>query len=297
MTVKTLLQKANYLRIFPILALITIGLAWLGWSGFARSMDDTQPAQMRLALRAVVDGLLRSSGDSITPVPPIERLSEHRLSVPLPVLSPIDPDTLVELALTHLNANLIRQYLIEVTEVNSGQVVYAFEVDHHAEHQIPCLGRVLPPRAYAIDFYPISSSNQQPFPETSTLSMVGILLVFVSLTFLLRKERSSPSTESVASTGITIDPISNQLFLNGVTIPLTNKEVQVLQPLLEQFGTLISREQLMQEVWQDEGVINSRSLDMYISRLRKKLAPHSDIKIENVRGKGYKLTSNHSGFD
>jgi DNA-binding response OmpR family regulator len=49
------------------------------------------------------------------------------------------------------------------------------------------------------------------------------------------------------------------------------------------------RETLMQKVWIDEGVITGRSLDMFVSKLRKKLSPDPELRITNVHGKGYKL--------
>ena len=46
---------------------------------------------------------------------------------------------------------------------------------------------------------------------------------------------------------------------------------------------------LQKEIWEDEGVIVGRSLDMFISKLRKKLEADPNIKIVVIRGKGYKL--------
>jgi DNA-binding response OmpR family regulator len=51
----------------------------------------------------------------------------------------------------------------------------------------------------------------------------------------------------------------------------------------------IERNRLQKEIWEDEGVIVGRSLDMFISKLRKKLEPDPTIKIAVIRGKGYKL--------
>jgi DNA-binding response OmpR family regulator len=54
-------------------------------------------------------------------------------------------------------------------------------------------------------------------------------------------------------------------------------------------GELIPRETLMQEVWINEGVITGRSLDMFISKLRKKLSVDPELRITNIHGKGYRL--------
>jgi DNA-binding response OmpR family regulator len=79
------------------------------------------------------------------------------------------------------------------------------------------------------------------------------------------------------------------LLLESEVISLTDKECKVLELLHKNFGELIPRETLMQEVWINEGVITGRSLDMFVSKLRKKLSRDPELRITNVHGKGYKL--------
>jgi DNA-binding response OmpR family regulator len=52
---------------------------------------------------------------------------------------------------------------------------------------------------------------------------------------------------------------------------------------------LLLRDRLLKEVWEDEGVITGRSLDMFVSKLRKKLHHDSAVNLVNVHGKGYRL--------
>jgi DNA-binding winged helix-turn-helix (wHTH) protein len=81
-----------------------------------------------------------------------------------------------------------------------------------------------------------------------------------------------------------------QRLLSGSDmITLTDKECRILELLNENFGELISRDTLMQKVWINEGVITGRSLDMFVSKLRKKLSDDATLRITNVHGKGYKL--------
>jgi DNA-binding winged helix-turn-helix (wHTH) protein len=79
------------------------------------------------------------------------------------------------------------------------------------------------------------------------------------------------------------------LLWGSEVIHLTDKECKVLELLHKDFGELIPRDTLMQKVWLDEGVITGRSLDMFVSKLRKKLSPDPELRITNVHGKGYKL--------
>jgi len=50
-----------------------------------------------------------------------------------------------------------------------------------------------------------------------------------------------------------------------------------------------NRKQLQKEVWEDDGVLVGRSLDVFISKLRKKLEADPAVRIINIHGKGYKL--------
>ena len=70
---------------------------------------------------------------------------------------------------------------------------------------------------------------------------------------------------------------------------LTTKESKILHILALQQNQIIDRDKLQKEVWENEGVIVGRSLDMFISKLRKKLEQDEQVKITNVHSRGYKL--------
>jgi DNA-binding winged helix-turn-helix (wHTH) protein len=85
------------------------------------------------------------------------------------------------------------------------------------------------------------------------------------------------------------DVKDQRLLLGSEVISLTDKECRILELLNKNFGQLIPRETLMEKVWISEGVITGRSLDMFVSKLRKKLSSDPELRISNVHGKGYKL--------
>ena len=98
------------------------------------------------------------------------------------------------------------------------------------------------------------------------------------------------SVPELAALGKFLFNVKDQLLLLGSeVISLTDKECRVLELLHKNYGELIPRETLMQKVWIDEGVITGRSLDMFISKLRKKLSVDPDLRITNIHGKGYRL--------
>ena len=84
-------------------------------------------------------------------------------------------------------------------------------------------------------------------------------------------------------------PEEEVLQIEDEIISLTNKEVRILELLVSRPNQVVERDFIQKEVWEDEGVIVGRSLDMFISKLRKKLSGDPTIEIKNVHGKGYKL--------
>ena len=88
---------------------------------------------------------------------------------------------------------------------------------------------------------------------------------------------------------MSFDAEARKLLINGKTIDLTKTETRVLRIFALSPNAPIERSRLQKEIWEDEGVIVGRSLDMFISKLRKKLESDTDVKIVVIRGKGYKL--------
>jgi DNA-binding response OmpR family regulator len=83
--------------------------------------------------------------------------------------------------------------------------------------------------------------------------------------------------------------ITGELKLNEQKTQLTGKESDLLQLLFENLNTTVERDVILSEVWGDEGDYVGRTLDVFISKLRKKLEEDNSVKIANVRGVGYKL--------
>jgi DNA-binding response OmpR family regulator len=82
---------------------------------------------------------------------------------------------------------------------------------------------------------------------------------------------------------------NRKLITGKHEIDLTGTETRVLLIFASAVNETIERSRLQKEIWEDEGVIVGRSLDMFISKLRKKLEPDPNINIVVIRAKGYKL--------
>jgi len=77
------------------------------------------------------------------------------------------------------------------------------------------------------------------------------------------------------------------LTLNSIDKKLTNKETQLLKMLC--MNTELERNVALKEIWRDINYYNSRSMDVYITKLRAYLKQDSSIEILNVHGRGFKL--------
>ena len=84
-------------------------------------------------------------------------------------------------------------------------------------------------------------------------------------------------------------PAQNKLVKEAIEIPLSKKECELLEIFVARPNQVIKRDELTKRVWEDNGVVVGRSLDTYISKLRKKLIEDKTIKLTNVHGVGYKL--------
>lgn len=79
------------------------------------------------------------------------------------------------------------------------------------------------------------------------------------------------------------------LNANGMITRLTYKEGKLLEMFFRHRDTLIERELFLKTVWEEDGFFVARSMDVFISRLRKYLQGDPSLKIENIRGIGYIL--------
>ena len=80
-----------------------------------------------------------------------------------------------------------------------------------------------------------------------------------------------------------------QLWVPGTRRTLTQKEADLLRMLALQPNQVLTRDLLLKTIWEDNGYFVARSMDVFISRLRKFLQPDGRLRIVNLHGVGYKL--------
>ncbi len=85
------------------------------------------------------------------------------------------------------------------------------------------------------------------------------------------------------------DANKQQLKIDGEVSKLTTKESELLRLLCENKNDILNRNYALKVIWADDNYFNARSMDVYITKLRKQLKGDESIEIINVHGKGFKL--------
>lgn len=105
---------------------------------------------------------------------------------------------------------------------------------------------------------------------------------------LRRYEKSDSKKELLEAGGIKLDENRHAVFAGSQQIFLTVKEFDLLLLLMKNQGNVLTREQLLNSVWDLSSDIESRTVDVHIRTLRSKLGDYEN-NIETIRGVGYKF--------
>jgi len=191
------------------------------------------------------------------------------------------------------NSQLPEHYRVEVTHCNTKEVAYSYQMSAEDESTIiPCAGRYLPIGCYYIDIK--FTKRAQGLAMYELISYTIIFFVLVLAGFLIfRKKKNQKATHNSETKerlgSFYFYPDQNKLVKEAEEIALSKKECELLALFVANPNQIIKRDELTKRVWEDNGVFVGRSLDTYISKLRKKLKADTSIKLTNVHGVGYKL--------
>jgi len=109
--------------------------------------------------------------------------------------------------------------------------------------------------------------------------------VVARLEALLRRTGADDSTEA---SGLRLDPSAHAAFVDDAKIPLTPTEFRLLAKLVAARGTVVRRNELIRTAWPHGAHVLPNTLDAYIARLRRKLAPYDSApQISTAHGVGY----------
>jgi hypothetical protein len=279
-------------------------LAVLLWSLVGRGTNSGYAeAQDMLLFRRIGHEFLRSSGDTKSRVLPIKKVSDNEWRIEFENPFTFQTDSLISIVARVLNPmQLQTDYIVNVTDRNSGEVIYSVAFPGEGK-DVACGGRSQIPGDYALNILFSNTVERQRDPAADKIAVwVSAFFVLGMGIFAWRFTRKrnegvvAPPVEPANSNSNFISigkfqfyPSQHLLLIEDSSVELTAKEAKLLRIFSEAPNEVIDRNQLLKEGWEDEGVITGRSLDMYVSKLRKKLQADPAVSILNVHGRGYRL--------
>lgn len=137
----------------------------------------------------------------------------------------------------------------------------------------------------------------KPFGMMELISRVNALLRRASRPAQGAAEEAAEPSDLVTVGAIKLSPSARTVTVDGREVNLTRKEFDLLRTLMENKGRVLTREQLLEQVWGVSFVGETRTVDMHVKTLRRKLAeaaPGSEEAVATVRGVGYRLKKSAS---
>ena len=279
-----------------------LGIAALGLLSVGQILETENSAQdekrfsekVNLALRQTGHQLLQIQCDETSSVPPIQKVSEDEFI--LTMESALNYDTLPwVLANALTDFELYEEYAVTIKECNSDTLLLGYNFSSLSQGNVTCLGRT-----YNADCSDISLVfwNKVPAKKINIFSIIGFGLIGLMLFFQFfyfknhKKEASHalPNNKTFIKIGNSNFDFSNQtIVVNNEKKSLTFRENKLLMFFASHPNQVLEREKIMSNVWEDEGVIVSRSLDVFVSRLRKILKEDESVRFKNVHGVGYRM--------
>ncbi len=105
-------------------------------------------------------------------------------------------------------------------------------------------------------------------------------------------QKSKPKSRIVIGDFIFNPRLRTLTYKKNTPTNLSPKENQLLLMLVETQNDLLSRNKALNEIWNDDNYFNSRSMDVYIAKLRKYLRDDASVEIANIHGEGFRLITN-----
>lgn len=112
--------------------------------------------------------------------------------------------------------------------------------------------------------------------------------ILVARVEAILRRRSAKTGEVLEIAGIRLDKDAHEVTVDGQPVDLSNKEFELLTYFMENQGMALSREKILNNVWNYDYFGDARTIDTHVKKLRSKLGPKGDM-IKTIWGMGYKL--------
>lgn len=296
----------------PLFALLT-GLLAVRATGLLRQPQPNEQQfsqQVNLAMRQAADRLFDLAGDSTRTIPPVEAPSAGEYLLRLE--SQFDYDSLPAYLDKALALNGIHEkYHVAVLDCLNDLLMLGYTQETIASGNVPCRGRDMPAGCYNLTVsFPGRASHTGSTAWAWAWWAVANLVAFAALAFFVYKQTRArklaepileaaplPATEPAVAepSGLlhfgntAFDPANLFVVVGDARQPLTFREAKLLHFFVQYPNQVLERDAIMAAVWEDEGIIVGRSLDVFVSRLRKILQHDPAVKLANVHGVGYRM--------
>ena len=256
---------------------------------------EKAPEKVNLALRRTADGLLRAAGDSTSRIPAVEQVADGIWRVRLE--SSFEYDSLPSLLQQSLDLYGIRDaYEVTVRRCADAMIDLGYQkADLSGSEGVPCTGRSMPKGCHYLEISFVHTSPSRWFMRRKGLQWIALLgSIGLGLWLLLRRRPAQgvPILEWAPWLKFgqsRLDVAGQVLECGGMRQDLTFREAKLLRLFVTHSDQLLEREFILTQVWADEGVLVGRSVDVFVSRLRKKLSADPSVSIVAVHGVGYRL--------
>ncbi len=274
----------------------------------SNAQDTHNDSHIEVSLRMIGHQVLLDANDSTSLVLPIIK-EDDRYKIQFETEFDFKPEELVSTVDRIIKkTGMADSYIVEVEKSETGEIVYSFKIDDLDKLDIiPCQTRIQPKSSYSLLFtlietgrknseLPTVTTDSSNRSNTETSQVIDIIMVVLFILIALvsfflwkRKNRSTIHPNLIPLGEYHFDKRNTELLIEKQRIELTSKEADLLILLYNAVNSTVEREVILKMVWGDEGAYVGRTLDVFISKLRKKLEFDSKVKIVNIRGVGYKL--------
>lgn len=288
---KSLNHTKKYLFVLAVLLFLASACLAFG----LRTDNNFDIAKQEILLRKIGHEVLLFSGDSTSRVLPIKKTGDQEYQIRFEHEFTFQSDSLVKIVKTVLAEDKsANDYIVNVLNCAATNVVFGYAILASEKSDIvPCSGRKQPTACYVIELK-FRSTGFTTKQKDYLLGGIPLLVLIGFVCTKINKKNHINHSQGQVKTQLTIgntifDTEKKTLYLAGVATELTTKEHKLLLIFAQSPNVIIERARLQKEIWEDEGVIVGRSLDMFISKLRKKLEADFSVQLKNIHGKGYKL--------
>lgn len=256
---------------------------------------------VNLALRRTAHLLLKDVGDSISLIPPVQQINSTTWLIKIE--QPFSYEKLPTFLQQSFDIHKINQdYNVAILACNDGTLLLGYNFqDYFQTKEIPCSGRDDSKECRNIQVSFLNEEkNQQHFPLIGWFfaTFLAIILYYLGQKMWYKKNES-PTIEaqetSFVSFGQSRFDVANQSLICGSIIhSLTYREAKLLNLFVQNQNQVLERSFILENVWADEGILVGRSLDMFVSRLRKMLRDDASIQLTAIHGVGYRMETNNT---